>query len=384
MSDFFASVGERLFRFELDSLGTLHHREELGLESPIHYVWPHSDRRLLYVASSKRWFTPHDGGHMLSVVKAPVNGGLRQVGKSVTLPTRPIHITVDQTNRFIVCVFNVPPGIEVRALLPDGSIGEKIEQPQTPDVGVFPHQARFSPNGSWLLIPARGNHPGKDSPEEPGSLRRFAFEEGRLRLVQVVAPNGGYGFGPRHIDFHPTLPFIYVSVERQNQLQVFRFDGAEIEESRRQTFSTLSPEKSPLFPQHAGAIHVNAAANFVYVINRDDLTNGTTPTHITGDNTIAAFAIDPANGSVSPPVHSDLDAFHVRTFSLSAPYIVAASQADVFLPGESGPRKVGASLSVFRMRADGYLNRVHRTDMQADRSMLFWCGFPHAYGASWG
>jgi len=33
-----------------------------------------------------------------------------------------------------------------------------------------------------------------------------------------IAPNGGQGFGPRHLDFHPTKPWMYVSIETQNKL----------------------------------------------------------------------------------------------------------------------------------------------------------------------
>ena len=41
---------------------------------------------------------------------------------------------------------------------------------------------------------------------------------GVLRDEVSIAPNGGYGFGPRHLDFHPSKPWIYVSLERQTAL----------------------------------------------------------------------------------------------------------------------------------------------------------------------
>ena len=36
-----------------------------------------------------------------------------------------------------------------------------------------------------------------------------------------IAPGTGLGFGPRHLDFHPTEPWVYVSIERQNKLYVY-------------------------------------------------------------------------------------------------------------------------------------------------------------------
>ena len=40
--------------------------------------------------------------------------------------------------------------------------------------------------------------------------------------------NGGYGFGPRHLDFHPTRDWIYVSLERQDQIAFFPRSGGRL------------------------------------------------------------------------------------------------------------------------------------------------------------
>ncbi|MGN8549234.1 beta-propeller fold lactonase family protein [Bradyrhizobium sp. 13971] len=44
-----------------------------------------------------------------------------------------------------------------------------------------------------------------------------------------MAPGGGYGFGPRHLDFHPTQPWVYVSLERQNKLDVFKLQNDSLD-----------------------------------------------------------------------------------------------------------------------------------------------------------
>jgi len=369
--------------FHLDGEGVLHPLSSLELDSPVNYVWPHPQRRLLYVASSARWFTPRDEDHMLSLVEVLPEGGLRRLGVPIPLPTRPIHLTLDPAAQFLLTLFNAPAGLQVRALAPDGAIGAEVEQEVAPDPGIFPHHVLVDPVGG-VLVTARGNNPQGDRPEEPGSLQRFDFAGGQLRLAQVVAPDGGYGFGPRHCAYHPNLPCLYVSVERQNQIHVYRHENGVIEDRPRQILSTLAPGKAPQFPQFAGAVHVDAAGGFVHVGNRDDPHKGMEASHITGDNTMASFRIDPRTGALAPPVHSEFDAYHVRTFSLSPPFLVAASQSDITLPGPEGPRTVPASLTVFRLDDDGRLVRVHRRVMETGPSMLFWCGFPAAYGADWG
>ena len=46
-----------------------------------------------------------------------------------------------------------------------------------------------------------------------------------LTNLASIAPGDGLGFGPRHLDFHPTQPWVYVSIERQNKLYVYKLDA---------------------------------------------------------------------------------------------------------------------------------------------------------------
>jgi 6-phosphogluconolactonase len=173
-------------------------------------------------------------------------------------------------------------------------------------------------------------------------------------------------------------------VERQNELHVYRHRGGVIEESPVQVLSTLAPGKRPAFPQYAGAVHVHPNGRFVFVANRDDPHPGAEASHMTGDNTMAVFAIDARTGRASRPRHFETDAFHVRTFSQHGRWLVAASQGDVVLDkGLAGARVVPSSLGVFRVGADGALSPAHQMSLPSGGSMLFWCGFPAAYGSRW-
>lgn len=381
MTLFLASLGASLMRFDLDVEGRLHRLDAIEMDSPIHYCWPHPQRRLLCVAGSGRWFTLHDTDHVLAVVEVPADRApMRRVGVAVPLRSRPIHVTLDPQGCFVLSLFNDPPGVQVHTLAGDGSIAGEVAQDAGLELGTYPHQVRVSPCGGWVLVAARGNNAGPGRPEDPGSLRRYHWGDGRLRPAQVVAPGGGLGFGPRHLDFHPTLPVIYLSVERQNEIHVYHHQDGVLEPAPRQVIATLDPARRPEFPQYAGAVHVDPAGRFVYLVNRDDPHPGREASHLTGDNSMAAFAIDPRTGTLAAPVHSATGAYHIHTFSLAPPFLVTASQADVALPG---PRSVPAVLGVFRMRDDGRLQPISRTDMPTGESMLFWCGFPRAYGAGW-
>ena len=99
-------------------------------------------------------------------------------------------------------------------------------QPDTLDTGKFAHQIRVTPDNSHVILVTRGNNAPTDNPVDPGSIKIFGFKDGVLTNLAAIQPGDGMHFGPRHLDFHPTQPWVYVSVESQNQLYVYKRDAA--------------------------------------------------------------------------------------------------------------------------------------------------------------
>jgi 6-phosphogluconolactonase (cycloisomerase 2 family) len=170
----------------------------------IQYAWPHPSAPFLYVASS-------NGGSALAGVKGDAHylsalridkasGELQAHGASVALRARPIHVTVDHTGAFARTAYNNPSSVSVHKFKVDGSIGEETA---SLDCGIFAHQIRVTPGNDAAILVCRGNDKAKDKPEDPGSLKFFAFKEGQLENRVSAAPDGGYGFGPRHLDSTP-------------------------------------------------------------------------------------------------------------------------------------------------------------------------------------
>src|SRR4029450_4290923 len=107
----------------------------------------------------------------------------------------------------------------------DATLGEEVQQPGAIDAGIFAHQVRMTASNRRALLVTRGNDAAGGKPEDPGALKVFHFRNGLLTNAVSVAPDGGYGFGPRDLDFHPSQPWVYVSLERENKLDVFTLDG---------------------------------------------------------------------------------------------------------------------------------------------------------------
>src|SRR5437016_1222782 len=229
----YANVGEELTRWDVDVAGaTLTKRETVKMPGGVQYAWPHRTHRILYVATSTNApgyvREPKTDHHLLALKIDPSNGALSPHGEPVKLPTRPIHISADITSQNVLVAFPNPSAIRVYRINKDGTPGEEVKQPGTIDAGIFSHQVRVTPDNRFAILVTRGNEGTPTKAEDPGALKVFDYKNGVLPSVVSIAPDGGRNFGPRHLDFHPTKPWMYVSIETQNKMYTYRMEAGRI------------------------------------------------------------------------------------------------------------------------------------------------------------
>jgi 6-phosphogluconolactonase len=290
----YASVGPALTHYDVDVPGAeLSRRSSVTLPANVQYAWPHVSRQYLYVASSNS--APGLGGvvgdtHHVSAFRLDGAGALTPHGHPIPLPSRPIHLTTDMPSEYVLVAFNNPSAIRVYRISRDATLGEQVQQPGSIDAGIFAHQVRVTANNRLAILVTRGNDPVGGKPEDPGALKVFTFSNGRLTNEVSVAPNGGYGFGPRHLDFHPSQPWVYVSLERENKLDMFTLDGDALSPVPRFRKETLARPHNIVSRQAAGTVHVHPNGRFVYGVNRADTTTEVAgqQVFVGGENTLAA------------------------------------------------------------------------------------------------
>ena len=245
-------------------------------------------------------------------------GALSPHGAPIRLPHRPIHMATDIPSEHVLVAFNNPPGIRVYKISADATLGSEVARQSAIDPGIFPHQVLAMPDNRHVILVSRGHDAAKGEPEQPGALKVFRYEAGQLRDEVSIAPNGGFGFGPRHLDFHPARPWIYVSLERQNALAVFTHDNGRLAPAPAYQATALAEPDNIRGHQLVGTVHVHPNGRFVYVANRASSTveqNGKR-VFAGGENSIATFAIDQANGEPTPIGHADTHGIHCRTFHI--------------------------------------------------------------------
>jgi len=379
---YYASIGPELIAHDIDVDGAaLTKRGVVTVPANIQYVWPHPSRRTLYVASSNGG----PGGLVGDTHRAnaftidPSSGALSHLGAAAVLPSRPIHTSIDESGQFLLTAYNSPSHITVHPLNADGSIGAEVAQPEKLDAGIYAHQVLAAPGNAIVLLVTRGNDAKAGQPEDPGAIKTYRFEGGLLRNLASIAPGNGLGFGPRHLDFHPTKPWVYVSIERQNKLYVYRRDD-KTGLSREPLFvkDTLA-NLQPRVRQAAGAVHIHPNGKFVYVTNRaSDLVAGADGSKALagGENNVAVFAIDQASGEPTLIQNADANAIELRTFGIepSGRLLVAATIRPLPLRETSGIRTVPARQSVYAIGRDGKLAFKRQYDIETGGVYQFWSG----------
>src|SRR5467141_3990894 len=225
----YANVGSDLTHYDVDVAGAeLDKRATVTLPAGVQYAWSHASRRYLYVATSSSapgYSTAGTEHHVTAFSIGPATGALTPHGAPIRLPARPIHMSTDIPSEYILVAFNNPSAVRVYRINKDFTLGEEVKQPGTIDAGIFAHQIRVSPDNKLAILVTRGNEGTPTKEEDPGALKVFDYKDGLLTNEVSIAPDGGKEFGPRHLDFHPAKPWMYVSIETQNKMYMFRMEG---------------------------------------------------------------------------------------------------------------------------------------------------------------
>ena len=378
----YANVGADLTHYDVDVAGAeLIKRETVTLPAGVQYAWPHVSRRYLYVATSSS--APGYGAqgtdhHVTALAIDPSTGALTPHGAPIRLPTRPIHVSTDIPSENILVAFNNPSAVRVYRVNKDFTPGEEVKQPGPIDAGILAHQARVTPDNRLAILVTRGNEGTSAKAEDPGALKVFDYKDGVLTNEVSIAPNGGKEFGPRHLDFHPTKPWMYVSIETQNKMDLFRMGDGRINPDIVYSVETLAEPHNIRARQAAGTVHVHQNGRFVYGANRAEATTEFQGKQVFkgGENSIVAYSINQSTGEPTAIQHIETQKIHPRTFHIdpSGRVLVAQHNLPVNVRDGDAVKTLPAGLSVFRIGDDGKLTFARKYDVDVGDKTMFWMG----------
>jgi 6-phosphogluconolactonase (cycloisomerase 2 family) len=214
----------------------------------------------------------------------------RQTGKLGSLNSQPTGgrnapaLLPDPSNRYMVMAHG--PGVAVFPINGDGSLAphsDAVAPPGEPGPhrkgqnSSHPHHVLFDPTGRFLVAPDKG--------VDRVHVYRLDTAHGRLVPNDPPCVVSRSGAAPRHVAFHPTLPYAYVVNELDSTVTGYHWDAARGELKPFQIIPTLPTTYTG---NNTGSeIAVAPSGRFVYASNR-------------GHDSIAIFALDAASGMLEP------------------------------------------------------------------------------------
>lgn len=270
------SEGIYVYKFNT-STGDLQKTSSLFIENPS-YLALTKDKKYVYTANENG----KDKGGVTAFSFDASTGKLTRINEQPSNGDGPCYIAVDNSDKW-VAVGNYSGGnFSVYPIQEDGGVGAAAQIIQHTGSSVnksrqespHVHSTVFSPDGKYLAVVDLGTDKIMVYPFDAASNKPV-----NEKAIEVSAKPGS---GPRHIVFHPTLPFAYVIEEMSGYVTAYEIkDG---------TFNQIQTINS--HPQGykgaigSAAIKVSGDGKFVYASNRGE------------SNTIAVFSVDAKSGKL--------------------------------------------------------------------------------------
>jgi 6-phosphogluconolactonase len=274
---------EGIFVLRLDTrTGQLQRVSAVSAGANPSFLAVHPNGRVLYAVNE---VTERDGkasGGVSAFSIAPESGALTRLNDRPSEGGAPCYISVDRTGRSVLVANYVGGNIALLPVQQDGRLGPARHVVQ--HRGGGPISARQEAAHAHYIAPDVSNRfaLAADLGVDRVMVYRLDLDEGMLQLKgEARMPPGS---GPRHLAFHPTLPWVFVANELNSTVSTLRFDNQTGTLEVLRTRSTLPAGATGT--NYPADIHVSPSGRTVYVSNR-------------GNNSIAVFSVSAATGTLA-------------------------------------------------------------------------------------
>ncbi|MDQ6637387.1 MAG: lactonase family protein [Candidatus Dormibacteraeota bacterium] len=211
------------------------------------------------------------------------DGRLRLLAEQSSGGSAPAHLSVDASGSFVLVANYVSGSWAVLPIRSDGGLEALSDLWQASGSGPD-RKRQEGPHAHFVTqVPGSSLVLGCDLGCDRIRLWRLIEAPGRLEAAAPDSWVARPGSGPRHACFHPALQLIYVVNELDSTVDVLAQEPGGL--SHRQTVSCLPSGFSG--ESTAAEIALHPSGRLLYISNR-------------GHDSVAAFAVDPDRGDLTP------------------------------------------------------------------------------------
>jgi 6-phosphogluconolactonase len=248
------------------------------------YLTIHPNGRMLYSVNETTETQGKPTGAVSAYSIEPESGALTFFNEQSSEGGAPCYVSTDRKGRVALVANYVSGTLAILPIANDG--GVDVAQQVVQHVGTGPVTSRQEGAHAHCIIPHPNNRFVFAADLGADRILVYRFDEATNRVQHVDRSDAPMppGAGPRHLVFHPSMPFVFVANELNSTVGVLRCDPNTGALSLVRTASTLPAKSSgDNFPAD---IHVSPDGRFLYVSNR-------------GHNSIAVFSIAPQTAALA-------------------------------------------------------------------------------------
>ncbi len=270
-----------------------------------------TERGRLFAVSELQDEAGKEGGEVASYVVEAETGELRYIGKQPSFGASPCHVATDREGKRLVVANYTSGSVSLYPIEEDGTIGPLADRKRHEGHSVrsdrqeAAHAHCAVVKDSRVYVADLGTdkimiYNIQENGEKPALVLHSE--------VQVHA-----GAGPRHMAFHPDLPYAYVINELDSTITAFAYGQEDGTLGAIQTVSAL-PEGFA-GESYCADIHIRKSGDYLYGSNR-------------GHDSIAVYRIDRTSGKLALIQHEPTGGAWPRNFAVTpdGKFVLAANQ----------------------------------------------------------
>jgi 6-phosphogluconolactonase len=305
------SKGIYLYRFHLSSGELVRLSVTEAVEPSFLALSP--NRRFLYAVNELEEFSGKKSGALSAFSVNQQTGELKLLNQQPSLGGAPCYVTVDKTGRFVLVANYFGGNVAVLPVLGDGSLGEATDMKQGAGSSIN-IERQEGPHAHCIVLDQANRFAYScDLGTDKIMIFRFDSRRGKLTANETPWVQLKPGAGPRHLTFHPSGKHAYVINELNATLTAFATDRSSGILNEIQTAPTLPPHFTAA--NTSADIHISPDGRFLYCSNR-------------GHDSIAAFKVDPRNGTLTFIAHESTGGKTPRNFAIdpTGAFLLVANQ----------------------------------------------------------